>query len=440
MANRTWPIPYRMVKYISLLLTALMSALTAHAYNNAPLETAVFDESIRSLQVRTSDMPEGTVGVPVVVLNSPQSITIEFDRLTEDRDYMRYSLTHCTRDWRPDGLAYIEYLEGFNEGTIEDYELSHATTVHYVHYRLSIPNADIRPTLSGNYVVKIFPEDNPDDIWIQVRFAVSEQTASLGASWSGRTDVDYNREHQQLEIIADVDNAHVRDAFNDLTLVIEQNGRYDNARTITRPMRISAGKLIYEHQPELIFEGGNEYRRFETVSRRYTPMGVESIDYAAPYYRFNLDIDEPRSGQAYLYDRTLSGGYVVRDADNVTPDPAISSIEADYGVVYFALEMPRLPMQTIYIDTDALQRRLSPESAMTYNEATGRYEKALLLKQGAYSYQYLASDHRSGRTSVAHTEGNHYETANRYNLRLYHRIPGERYDRLIGSGSFSTGH
>ncbi|MBO5052639.1 MAG: DUF5103 domain-containing protein [Muribaculaceae bacterium] len=427
-----------MVKYISLILSIILFSVKTTLSINPPLETRVYDEYIRSLQVRTTDKPEGVIGVPVLAMNSPEGIIIEFDRLTEDRDYMRYSLTHCDREWRPDALIALEYLDGFNEGTIEDYELSQGTSVHYVHYRLVIPNNEVRPTISGNYVVKIYPENNPDEVWVTVRFCLCENTAAIGGTWSGRTDIDYNHGHQQLELRANVEQAHVRDYFNDLALVIEQNGIPSTSRTLTKPMRISASSLIYEHQPELIFEGSNEYRRFETVSKNYNPMGVENIEYAAPYYRYRLYVDTPRSAQSYIYDQTLSGGYIVRNADNVTPDPLVSSVESDYGIVYYELEMPQMPMQDIYIVSDATQFRIDDTSKMIYDNETGRYTKAMLLKQGAYSYQYIARDQRTGRISTSITEGNHYETSNQYDMRLYHRIPGERYDRLIGASSFKT--
>ena len=167
-------------------------------------------------------------------------------------------------------------------------------------------------------------------------------------------------------------------------------------------------------------------------------MGVENIEYAAPYYRYRLYVDTPRSAQSYIYDQTLSGGYIVRNADNVTPDPLVSSVESDYGIVYYELEMPQMPMQDIYIVSDATQFRIDDTSKMIYDNETGRYTKAMLLKQGAYSYQYIARDQRTGRISTSITEGNHYETSNQYDMRLYHRIPGERYDRLIGASSFKT--
>ena len=62
----------------------------------------------------------------------------------------------------------------------------------------------------------------------------------------------------------------------------------------------------------------------------------------------------------------------------------------------------------------------------------------MLLKQGAYSYQYLVTDpgQQEGQTSVV--EGNRYETMNHYTAYLYNRRPGERFDRLIGVASIIT--
>ena len=45
-----------------------------------------------------------------------------------------------------------------------------------------------------------------------------------------------------------------------------------------RSLRMSGTTAIFAHNPALIFEAGNEYRRFETVTDHYPGMGVERID------------------------------------------------------------------------------------------------------------------------------------------------------------------
>jgi hypothetical protein len=56
-----------------------------------------------------------------------------------------------------------------------------------------------------------------------------------------------------------------------------------------------------------------------------------------------------------------------------------------------------------------------------------------MLKQGAYDFMYLwvlENDHR-GQTAPA--EGNFYEAENEYQIYIYHRPFGGRYDRLVAT-------
>lgn len=384
------------------------------------------DERVRSLQVYsvTDNM---STGIPMTVLDAPSEIVIEFDMLEDERRYLRYEIFHCNADWQPSRLAYLEYLTGFNEGTIDDYEFSEATTVAYVHYRLVLPNEQVGFRISGNYMVRVYDEENPDETLLRARFKVSEQTAPVSVFVTSRTDIDYNREHQQLEIQVDCSRAPAStDLFSDMLVTVTPNGRTDEMHVLQHPLRISGRRMIFEHQPELIFDAGNEYRRFETVALTWTPMSVDRVEYHAPYYNHYLEVDYPRSSTSYLYDQTLRGGYVVREYNSERSD-----IGADYTVVHFSLEMPELFGTDIFIDSDVFGRRLGPESRMDYNRATGRYEKAVLLKQGAYSYQYLALPSGTEKATAATVEGNKYQTSNQYTIDVYTRVPGERYDRLI---------
>ena len=413
-----------------MLLLACVAAF--RVYSQTDTRQGTFNENVRSLQVR-SVADNLSTGTPVIVLNSPDAVEIEFDLLEDNRRYLRYEVIHCNADWKPSGLSYLEYLDGFNEGTIDDYDFSGPTTVAYVHYSLILPNEDFRFKLSGNYIVRIYDEDNPDETLLQARFHVSEQSAPISVFVTSRTDVDYNNAHQQLEITVDCERAPVADLFNDALVTIQQNGRPDAIHTLRHPLRISGRKMIFEHLPQLIFSAGNEYRRFETVSNTINGMNIDAITYQPPYYNHYIITDLPRSASGYLYDQTLRGGYVVREYNSSNSD-----IEADYVIVHFSLEIPELFNTDIFIDSDAFNRVLGPESRMSYNRATGRYEKSALLKQGAYSYQYLAFPSGRQNPDTATVEGDKYQTSNQYTITVYTRLPGERYDRLIGYANVFT--
>ena len=385
------------------------------------------DERIRTMQVTLEGNP---MAPPVIVLGSNDRLIFSFDCLEDDRSYFRYRLTHCNANWQPSGLVDSEILDGFNEANIDDFDFSRGTTVNYVNYRFAIPNPDMRPLVSGNYLVSVYREDAPEQTVAQWRFMVSEQTATIASELTSRTDKDYNEAHQQLSVAVTTERDDVPDPFNDLTVMIQQNGRLDNEVALRHPLRMSGRTAVYEHQAPLIFDAGNEYRRFETVSLDYPGMKVASTVYLDPYYHVTLEADTARAGALYSYDSTQSGRYRIREYDSDQADT-----QADYVVVHFILEMPEAPGTMIFIDGDLTSRRFDDSSLMTYNHSTGRYEKAMLLKQGSYNYQYLAVPPGKNRGYTAQIEGDKYQTVNEYLIKVYSRRPGERYDRLLGVSS-----
>lgn len=419
------------MKRRSLALTfCLVCILSSVSQRVADTMTGIFEERIKSLQVR---LDGDDFASPIIVLNSDDRIRIDFDHLAEDREYFRYSLEHCSATWRPSGLVDSEFLDGFNEGTIDDYDFSRATTVHYVHYKFTIPNETVNPKISGNYLLKVYPESDPDSVLFQCRFMISENTVPVLMGASSQTDIDYNRSHQQLRIVVDTDRAGVEDPFNDLILVAGQNGRLDSEVAFRQPLQMQGSSVVYEHQPQLIFDAGNEYRRFETVSNTYPGMNVDRIEYFEPYYHYVLAADASRARETYFYDQTQHGRYFIREYNSDD-----SNVEADYGVVHFVLDYPYDPAAMIFLDGDFVQRRFDDNSRMFYNHETGRYERAVLLKQGAYNYQYLFVPSGAKRGYTAQIEGDKYQTINEYSVRVYHRRRTDRYDRLIGTASCST--
>ena len=410
-----------MVRF-SAVFVALLVWLTAMAAGDTMTGTP--NDRVRSLRIVN---PLDPYGPPVLRLGSGDVLAVNFDVLSEDRDYLRYRLVHCRADWSPANLVDSEFLDGFNEGEITDYRFSEATLVHYVNYNFTIPNADVAPLLSGNYLLQIYPESDPDDVWAQCRFMVCEEKVGISGNVTSRTDVDYNAAHQQLELAIDTRESGVADPFNDLFVVVQQNGRLDNEVALRQPLRMSGTTSIYEHQPQLLFEAGNEYRRMETVSTQFPPMGVESVEFINPYYYHILATDEPRADSQYLYDETQKGRFVIHEYNSSDPD-----VQADYTVVVFSLDMPYDPDTMVFLDGDFTMRRFDENSRMQYNRERGRYERVMLLKQGAYNYQYLTVPAGARRGYTAAVEGDKYQTLNEYTVKVYERKPGSRSDRLLG--------
>lgn len=93
----------------------------------------IFAPSFSSLQVEVEGAP---MAPPIIYLNTNDRITIKFDERADDMRYMRYEVISCDSDWKPSQLVESEYIDGFNDGHVTDYELSSLTSTNYVHYTI----------------------------------------------------------------------------------------------------------------------------------------------------------------------------------------------------------------------------------------------------------------------------------------------------------------
>lgn len=418
-----------MVRFFSILLLLCLSV--AASAQNERMDNAIFHPQFKTLQIKVNGSDQLP---PVIIAGNDDVLEISFDELASERRFMRYELLHCDATWHRDKLLPPEYVSGFNEGIIDDYRMSEATTVQYIHYTLQIPNPEMSIKLSGNYILRVYDESAPDDTLLQVRFSIVEPLMEAKASVTSRTDIDFNNHHQQLTVAVDSKGVSMNNVMNDIIVTVEQNGRVDNSVAISHPSRIAGSVAYWEHVPQLIFPAGNEYRRMEVISTTYPGMGVESVEYADPYYHFLLKPDMPRTEQDYIYDQTQHGRFRIREYNSDDSD-----VEADYVIVHFALDVDEIPGKDVFLDGDLTLRRFGPESLMVYNRATGLYEASLLLKQGAYNYEYLTVDLGSQRGSTSLIEGDKYQTVNEYLVKVYYREPGSRYDRLVAVTSVLSG-
>ncbi|MDO4756214.1 MAG: hypothetical protein Q4A54_07720 [Parabacteroides sp.] len=133
----------------------------------------------------------------------------------------------------------------------------------------------------------------------------------------------------------------------------------------------------------------------------------------------------PYSGN--LHDQDQDGRFFVNCSGCNEPDT-----EADYYIVHFALACDPLLDGNVYLHGELFNNVLDEKSKMGYNFDTQRYEKAVLLKQGSYNYQYLFVPNNSTKGTTEPTEGNFYQAENEYSIYVYYRPMGARYDRLIG--------
>ena len=292
------------MRHINLIISiiAILCQIQANAQTLTDTHTRIFDKSFKSLRASVVGNDYAT---PVIKFGSTDKIKIEFDQLSPEMQYLRYSVVHCDANWQPSQLVDSEYTDGFNEANVENYSFSSATFAHYVHYDITIPNDDMNFLVSGNYLLKVYPEEDSETTYLQVRFSLSEDCIDIIPEITSRTDIDYNKANQQLSIEVDTREYYVDNMYEDLKISIIQNSRTDNMVSVNHPMRVAGRKAFFEHNRDLIFPAGNEFRRFEMTTTNYAGMGIEGYAYHDPYYHVILKTDEPRAFGSYIYDRTV---------------------------------------------------------------------------------------------------------------------------------------
>lgn len=386
-------------------------------------KTEALVDDIKTIQVNKN----GNWGsFPLIELGSDQTVYINFDRLGEDSfNFLRYRIIYCNADWTKSSLSDVEFLNGFNNNPIDDYSNSVNTTVLYTNYLLTIPDNRVSLRLSGNYAVEIFEEGNPSEMLLTACFSVLDKKVNIEGNMSTITDIDANKEHQQISFSVDHDDLRIRDLFSDLKVFVFQNNRLDNHKAFVKPTSVRGNRLVYEHNRDLIFEAGNEYRRFESVSHRFKGMNIQSIEYRRPHYFVNIHPDRVRANRTYSFDEDQNGRFFIRNAERNDSD-----IEADYSYVTFTLKSPDPFIEPIYINGYLTYDNFDERNLMKYDALNEEYSQTLLLKQGSYNYQYLAKSGNIFTTSLI--EGNYFETENEYTIYVYHRPLGSRNDLLVG--------
>lgn len=411
----------RLQKYLFAVFLCVVTHMECFPVDTS---TRVFDRDVRTLSLKN---PDHFMSPPLIRLDTDDRLVINFDIIGDSHEYLRYRIIHCNADWQPSLLLEPEYVGGFNEGEISDYAYSSNTYVHYVNYNLQIPNEDMKLLVSGNYLLQVYPEGEPDAVVLQQRFYVTENNATVSGLVSGRTDKGFNTEFQQLEFVVDADPASVVNPYQDIIVTITQNNRPETMRILSHPLRVDGSGIVYAHDPALIFNAGNEYRRFETVRVDYEGMHVDSVKFGGSNWQAWLMQDDSRVEKDYVYDSTQHGRFKIDEYSADDPD-----LGADYVTVHFTLDIPEEIGADVYVDGDFSLHQFNDFNRMRYDHARHLYTAEIPLKQGSYNYQYVIAS-REKPADPSPIEGDKYETGNEYFVCVYYRKPGSRADRLIGT-------
>ena len=412
-----------------LLLTALFGfvAVASSATNWIGYSNQMLDSHIKSLQAVVNN---NWTSLPVMRLGSNDVLNISFDELSHNYHRYIYQITKCEADWDiAEDVFMSDYLEGFDGNPIDDFEHSVNTIIPYTHYRLQIPNDKCRVKMSGNYVLEVIDDDD-SDIVLRVPFMVCEQSMKLSMSVSPNTDIDNRQSHQQVSMAVNFGQMAVTRPEEQIYAVVMQNNQDFDIRTNVPANFNTNNGMEWNHCRQLIFDGGNEYHKFEVLDVSHPTMGVDRIHWDGENYQVYLPENRPRTN--YLYDEDADGSFYIRNSDNIHNDT-----QSEYVWVNFLLDDPDMsgnPRVTgrwasdINLGTYGMEPHLG-----NYNSPQHCYTASILLKQGYYNYQYRNADGK-----LHPSEGSFYQTENRYQGLIYYKGPNDRTWRLTAFGDIAA--
>lgn len=420
-----------MIKILSLSVSFLLFPLFHLAGQELPLRNLTA-ENVKSVWF---EKEEWRITYPVLLLNSDEQLMLHFDIIAGDYGALSYRIIHCNRDWNNSELFSSDYIEGFEENRITSYEASFNTTVSYTHYYISLPNEDIQFKISGNYIINIYPEGEPDKPLLTRRFYVQEGVTSTGVTFRRPMIPGTTESHQQPEIVVSTGSLRINDPYRDITLSVLQNGRPDRAKMNLKPDFVGNGRLEYNSlSDKTLFPGGNEFRFFDIKTVRQKRQNVRAIEFFTGNYHIFLLPSEDREFKQYFSSDDFNGKFWIAMEESNAPDR-----DADYVYVYFTLPVSgEIRGGSVYVAGAFTGWSFGPQNRMTYSLSKGCYEAVMLLKQGWYNYEYLFVAGEGDQPSGVHFEGSHYETENDYLILTYFRDPTQRYDRLTGADVVNT--
>ena len=395
---------------VPVIVLFLMSTLVAWGGNR------IFSSRVKSL---TSIVNGDWQNRPVMTLNSSDVLSIGFDEFSHNYHRLVYHLDHCEADWSvSENIFESDWLHGFNDEPIANYLNSINTTVLYTHYQLTIPNDRCQLTMSGNYRLTVYDEDNANEKLLEVEFYVVEPVMTIGMEATTNTDIDHNVSHQQLSISLLYNNLRITNRDEQLYTVVMQNWQEDATRRNIQPNHITPHGLLWQHNRQLIFDGGNEFHKFEVLDVTHPTMGIDRIRWDGTNYQvYPFAATVCRN---YLTDVDTDGAFCIRNSDNFE-----SEHTCDYVWVNYELQSPY--QGELYINGQWTTDANKEHYLMRYDGERKIYYTALLQKQGYYNYRFVTADGK-----LAPSEGNFYQAENRYQVLIYYKEVGGRTWQLVG--------
>lgn len=365
-------------------------------------------------------------GTPVISMQ--ESLQLKFDDLTAAENDYYYEIEHFNFDWTPSKLSKNEYLEGFDNIRLFNFKNSFTTLQPYTHYDLKLPNKNTRRfKVSGNYLLKILNSNK--QILFSRKFIVFENLVNANITIRRSRELKFIGQKQVVNFEIGRDGFVFRNPEQTVKTVVVQNNDFNTAIYDLKPQFTQGNTLIYRYDEESSFWGGNEYLNFDNKDIRQGTLRVQRVELNDLYNSY-LYPNFMRDGRVYTFNPDINGAFRINTVQGADIDS-----EAEYAKVHFTLQNQKdLNGGEIHLYGRFNNYVLDDTTLMIPDETRKNILiNELILKQGFYNFKYVYLD-KNGNFDEGFISGNHDITENDYQVIVYYRDIGARFDRAIGTG------
>ncbi len=377
--------------------------------------------NIKSIQLKPLEATNFSTIVPL-----GKTLQLSFDDMDADQKEYYYKIQHMSSDWKPSAISTNQYIIGFNQNIILDYENSFNTLQNYTHYKVQIPNSNTKIIESGNYLISVL--DDLQNVVFTRRFTLYENKALIGVSVIRSRKSKALNQQQTIQFTINYNENEIRNPSQEIKTVVLQNKIWETAISTLKPQSYRNNQLVYNYYNKPNFWSGNEYLNFDTKQIRNSTIQIARVEKKDIYHTY-LYTQKARNLKPYTYFPDINGQFVIR-----TIEAANSSTEADYSMVHFSLDADEITNKEIYVYGAFNDFETTLENKMNFNSSTKKYEVSIILKQGFYNYTFVTKD-KNNSLNTHEINGSFYQTENEYTVLVYYKAFGENYQRVIGIGS-----
>jgi hypothetical protein len=394
-------------------------------------------DSIYAANIETVRMynPGNQFSIPVINLNGGNQVDLQFDDMDADVKYYYYTYQLCNSNWVPADLGQFDYIKGFTQNRITNYRFSSIALTRYTHYQVTLPDGNMYPSRSGNYVVKVFLNGDTSQLVFTKRLLVVDSKATINARIIQPFSPSLSETSQKIQFRIDTKGLEGLNASQEIKVTILQNNRWDNALKDIKPTFIRGNSLEYNSENTAVFPAGNEWRWLDIRDFHLQSDRVARAKYNKNSTDIFLYPDRPLALLPYVYYKDLNGMSSIEAPRGINP-----FWEADYATVYFSFAPPNGVAYTnkdLYLFGQLTNYSFTDSLKMVFNPEKRVYETHLFLKQGYYDYTYIAKD-KNNPSDYSELDGNYYETENQYTILVYYKSFIGRADELIGVATFDS--